>query len=122
MANTSNKSFSIAITGDGSSSSISWSEVFAGLSNPLSPAQSEVKDLVLGANTITPPTGGGTTPVGVLIIPPSTNANALTLKGVAGDTGVPISKTDITYIGLGATGTFVINAAALTSGVRFIWL
>jgi hypothetical protein len=122
MANTSNKSFSIAITGDGSISSIAWSEIFNGLSNPLSPAQSEIKDLALGANTITPPTGGGTTPVGVLIIPPSTNANALTLKGIAGDTGVPISKTDMTYIGLGAAGTFVINAAALTSGVRFIWI
>lgn len=122
MANTSNKSLSISITGDGSSSSISWSEVFPGLVNALSPAQSEIKDLALGANTITPPTGGGTTPVGVLIIPPSTNTNALTLKGIAGDTGVPISKTDFTYLSLGATGTFVINAAALTSGVRFIWI
>lgn len=117
MANTSSKSFSITVTGD-----IGWSEIFQGLANSLSPAQSEIKDLALGDNTITPPTGGGTTPVGVLIIPPSTNPNVLKLKGVGGDTGITISKGDICYLSLGSAGTFIINAAALTGGVRFIWL
>lgn len=122
MANTSNKSLSIQITGDGSSSTISWSEIFAGLSNPLSPAQSEIKDLASGLNTITPPTGGGTTPVGVLIIPPSTNSQTITLKGVTGDTGVPLSKTDFCYISLGSTGTFALTTGGIISGVRFIWI
>ena len=122
MANTSNKSLSIAITGDGSTSSIAWSEVFNGLVNGLSPAQSEIKDLTLGANTITVPVAGGATAIGVLIIPPSTNNQILTLKGVAGDVGIFIAKGDFTYLSLFGVATFVINAGGVVSGVRFIWI
>lgn len=35
---------------------------------------------------------------GVIIKPPSTNTGAITLKGVTGDTGIPIHKTEATMI------------------------
>lgn len=117
MATTSGRYLVLTLTGD-----IAWSEQFTGQNNAVSPAQSEVKDLASGANTITPPTGGGSTPTGVLIIPPSTNSQTLTAKGVIGDTGIPLSKTDFSFLSLGGTGTFVLTTGGAISGVRFIWL
>lgn len=48
--------------------------------------------LASGANTITIPTWA----TGMLIIPNTSNAVGLTLKGVTGDTGVPLSLTNPT--------------------------
>lgn len=93
----------------------------AAASNAASPAQVDLVNLSAGANTITVPTGGATA-VGVTIVPPAGNTSLITLKGIAGDTGVPLHKTDPTSIALDATcATFVLNAAAPITGVRFFW-
>ena len=75
-----------------------------------------------GANTITPPSVSGLTIIGVTIIPPAGNTTLITLKGVTGDTGIPIHKTDPTSLGLNTTlTTFVLTAAAQVNGVRLVW-
>jgi hypothetical protein len=94
--------------------------VYAAL-NSASPAQEEIRTLASGATTITVPTGGATV-VAVTIIPPAGNTLLITLKGVAGDTGVPLHKTDPTTIALDSTAaTFVLNAANTITGVRLRW-
>jgi hypothetical protein len=46
----------------------------------------------------------------------------MTLKGVAGDSGVPLHKTDPTSIALSlGFSSLILNVAAQTSGVRLIW-
>jgi hypothetical protein len=97
-------------------------ESFADANNNASPGQIQIINLALGDNTITPPTGG-TTPVGVVIFPPASNAIVLTLKGVGADTGIQIHKTLQTKLSLNSpTGTFVLNAASALTGMRLIWI
>lgn len=69
--------------------------------------------LASGANTITVPTWAA----GCIIIPPTTNAVALTLKGVTGDTGILLSLTLPSLVMFPATpsASFVITAASLTT-------
>src|SRR4030095_1957930 len=72
--------------------------------NEDSPAEVEFIDLSSGANTITAPDGA----VAVTIIPPAGNLILITLKGITGDTGIPLHKTDPTSIGIDTTlSTFV---------------
>ena len=106
----------IAFTGD----FVATNE-FNAASNTLSPGQTDVITLPTGATTITPPTGGSS-PMAVTVIPPSTNTIALTLKGIAADTGIGLHLTDPTSIGLASTtATFVLSAASTITGVRLIW-
>jgi hypothetical protein len=116
MATTSTRTGVITFTGD-----VTGTETFGGATNVTSPGQIELKTLVPGTNTITLPTGGST-PKAVTIIPPAANTSVLTLKGVAGDTGVALHLTDATTLALG-TGvtTFVLNSVGTATGVRFIW-
>lgn len=100
---------------------VALSQAFNAATNAVSPGKIDVVDLAAGTNTITPPVAGGTTPQAVTIIPPVGNAQTITLKGVAGDTGVPLHKTDPSSFGLGGTGTFVLTAGAIITGVRLIW-
>lgn len=75
--------------------------------------------LTTGANTVTVPTGGFTVN-GVMIVPPVTSVITKTLKGVSGDTGIPINTTQPTMLGLNGATSFVI----VTSGnetVQFVW-
>lgn len=116
MAVTGQRSITIQFTGD-----VKAANTFLAANNAASPGQIEIKSLAAGANTITPP-GGGTTPKSCTIIPPSGNTQLITLKGVGGDTGVALHKTDPTTIALDSpTATFVLNAAALIDGVRLVW-
>lgn len=86
--------------------------------NETSPAESEIRSLSSGANTITPPAGFSA----CTIIFPAGNAILVTLKGVSGDTGIVLHPTGPTSIGLNSTvTTFVLNAASALAGVRFIW-
>jgi hypothetical protein len=66
--------------------------------------------LASGANTITVPTWA----LFCLIQPASNNTVGLTLKGVTGDTGVPLSLTNPTLLSFAATppATIVLTAAA----------
>lgn len=116
MATTANRTVGFDFAGD-----VDYNQTFSATENADSPAQIDIVTLSLGANTITPPTGG-TTPVSCTIIPPPGNTQTITLKGVGGDTGIPLSKTDPTSIALDATpGTFVLTAGAQIEGVRLIW-
>jgi hypothetical protein len=77
--------------------------------------------LASGANTITVPTGA----TGVLIIPPAANAQTLTLKGVTGDTGVPISPSQPSLIMFATAppATIVVTAGgAIASETAFIFV
>jgi hypothetical protein len=115
MAVTAQRTTTIQFTGD-----VQAANTFSAANNAASPGQIEVKALAAGDNTITPPSGG-TTPKSVTIIPPSGNVNLLKLKGVGGDTGIELHKTDPTTIALNSpTNTFVINAAAITN-IRMVW-
>lgn len=69
--------------------------------------------LANGANTIAVPTWA----VGVLIEPAANNTIALTLKGVTGDTGTPLSPTAPTLISFPSTppANIVITAASVTT-------
>lgn len=76
-------------------------------------------DLTTGANTITIPTGASA----VIIIPPTTNTQALTLKGVSGDTGISIHKTSPTYVPFGTTpANFVVTSGGTVTGCAFIFV
>lgn len=94
---------------------------FLAATNTLSPGQVQIVDLSSGNNTITVPSAGSTQATAVTIIPPSGNAVVLTLKGVSGDTGIAIHKTDPTSLGLNSVSTFVLNAASAVAGVRLIY-
>lgn len=116
MAATSTRSIQVVFSSD-----VVGSNTFSAASNVVSPAAIEVKTLASGANTITPP-AGGTTPKACTIVPPSGNTVAITLKGVTGDTGIALHKTDPTSIALDSpTATFVLTAGAELAGVRLVW-
>ena len=96
-------------------------QTLACATNSDAPGQVEVRQLASGANTITPPQSG-VTAKGVIILPPSGNAVTITLKGVTGDTGVALHKTDPTMISLDSpTATFVLTAGGTIDNVRLIW-
>lgn len=69
--------------------------------------------LASGANTITVPTWAAL----CIIAPPITNAVALTLKGVTGDTGILIDLTSPSLLNFPSTppASFVVTAASLTT-------
>lgn len=116
MAVTSTRVITITYSGD-----TVGTEALPAAQNASSAGQIEIKTLASGANTITVPTGG-TVPTAVTIVPPSGNTNALTLKGVSGDTGIAMHLTDPTSLAIASSVVnFVINAGAQTTGVRFFW-
>jgi hypothetical protein len=89
--------------------------------NAASPGKVDIVSLALGVNTITPPSGGAT-PVACTILPPAGNVQTMTLKGVAGDTGVALHKTDPAVISLNSpTTTFVLDVTGAITGVRLVW-
>jgi hypothetical protein len=116
MAVASERKSTIAFTGD-----LEAQFNFYAADNAASPAQIDVVTLASGPNTITPPSSG-TTPKALTILPPAGNTVLITLKGVTGDTGVPLHKTDPTSIGVDSTlTTLVLTAAAEIAGVRLVW-
>lgn len=88
--------------------------------NAASPAAETLVNLSSGANTLTAPVAAVATRL--TIIPPSGNTILMTLKGVTGDTGVPLHLTDPTTIGVDSTlVTLCLTAASAITGVRLIW-
>lgn len=89
--------------------------------NGASPGSITIHTLSIGDNTITVPTGGSTVK-GATIIPPAGNTQAITLKGVGGDTGVVLSKLDPTSLAFEtAPANFILNAGGTITGLRIIW-
>jgi hypothetical protein len=73
--------------------------------------------LANGANTITVPSAPATS--GVIIVLPTDNTALVTLKGVSGDTGLPIGKVGwavLTWDSANAPSSFVINSASAQTG------
>lgn len=60
----------------------------------------------------------------IVVVPPRGNTNAMTLKGVTGDTGVPLNPNGITVIPIpsGGAPTWGLTVTVATTGVRFIVL
>lgn len=101
MAITANRSVIVEFTGD-----LEYTQQYDAQPSNASPGQVEVVDLAIGNNTITVPSGA----VAVTIVPASDNDETLRLKGVNGDTGINLSMTDPTSIGLDGVSSFVLNA------------
>lgn len=117
MSTTSQRSVSVILTGD-----VTANLEYAAANNGSCPGDIDILTLALGANTIVLPTGGSA-PKGAIIIPPSGNLLALTLKGVAGDTGIGLHLTDPISISFLTPPpvSFVINAGGVVAGLRIVW-
>jgi len=117
MSVTSSRTIQIEFSGD-----VDAEIIQSALDNAFSFGQIDTINLASGANTITGP-GVSFLVTGLTIIPPAGNTSLITLKGVAGDTGVNLHKTDPTSIALDNTPfvSLVLNAAAAIVGVRLIW-
>ena len=89
------------------------------LANSNSPIQNELKNLASGVNTITVPTTAG----GVIMQPLTSNTFTITLKGIAGDTGVLLAKTapSILTFDNPPPATFVLTTSGIINGFRFVW-
>ena len=111
MSITSNRSVVIEFTGD-----IEYSQTFEAAVVSTGSGQNQQVALTAGNNTITVPTSA----VAVTILMPDGNTVQVTLKGVAGDTGIALSKSDPTSIGLNGVTTFVLNAVSAVT-VRLIY-
>lgn len=116
MSITSTRVTTTVFTGD-----VSATYVAQAASNTNSPGTSYLTSLTTGNNTITPPTGGSV-PNSVTITPPAGNTQTITLKGVSGDTGISLHKTNPCTITLfDPTSTFVLVAGGAITGMRFTW-
>jgi hypothetical protein len=117
VAVTSNQTVTATFSGD-----FQASIPFSAAANAASPGMIQLFTLSSGNNTITLPTGGSTVKA-ALIIPPSGNTLDLILKGVGGDTGITVSKTDPTLVSFGTPppANFVLNASGTVTGLRIVW-
>jgi len=112
MAVTSNRSIVVSLSGD-----VSANASPRAAENTTASGVVELKTLSTDT-TITPPTGS----TACTIQAPAGTTATMTLKGVAGDTGVVLHKTDPSSFGLNnAATTFVITVSSSITSVRFIW-
>lgn len=117
MAVNSARTVTINLTGD-----VISDKIYSAAQNAVSPGAITVHALSSGDNTITVPSVTGITVKAATIIPPSTNTQAITLKGVGGDTGIALSKTDPTSIAFEtAPANFILNAGGAINGLRIVW-
>lgn len=115
MSATAVREITITLSGD-----VTGVDTLVAATNTTSPASITLHTLASGANTITAPTGA--TLQGATIVPPAGNLLSLTLKGVTGDTGVPLHLTDPTSLALPSTSTtFVLTAGGIITGLRIFW-
>lgn len=94
------------------------------LVNVNSPCTPQVLNLISGNNTINATTCPALPQAGgVVLIPPTGNGQALTLKGVALDTGLSISTVAPTVYSFSPAPptSFVINAGGAVTGFGLLW-
>lgn len=116
MSTNATRTITIAYSGD-----VNGTETLAAAPNAVTPGSVTIHSLTTGDNTITVPTGGSTVK-GATIVPPSGNAQNITLKGVGADTGIPIGQQDPTSIAFQtAPATFVLNVGGNVTGLRIFW-
>jgi hypothetical protein len=117
MAITSTRTTQLGFSGD-----ITQNIIQSALANVASPGQTDKVSLAIGFNAITPPSNTGDVITCLTIIPPAGNVNLITLKGVTGDTGIPLHKTDHTQIALDSTFTTLgLTVTVAVIGVRLVW-
>lgn len=117
MSNTSTRNVQIGFSGD-----VTLDVIQSALANDVSPAEAVLQSLLSGDNAITAPVVDAIVVTALTIIPPAGNLNIITLKGVNGDTGIPLHLTDPSSISLDSTFvSLVLNAADDITGVRLIW-
>ena len=111
-----------------SSTTIAWQVgqlIVQGVTYNLPNGVLQVNSVVFGSGTFISTTGPSGAVV-CLISPPAANAVQLTLKGVTGDTGIPITPNNVTPIPFFSTaGTNTIgltSASAITGNVYLVWL
>lgn len=95
------------------------------LYNANSPCAPQLLNLTSGNNTIsTTVCPALATAGGVWLIPPLGNGQALTIKGINADTGLPISTTAPTFIALPVSppSSFVINAAGAVTAFQLLFV
>ena len=116
MASSATWTSQLVVTGDMGQQTIP----FNAANNPASPVLEQLVNLANGANTFAVPAAG--TVVRLTIIPPSGNTTSITAKGVTGDTGIPLHKTDPTSIGIdGGFTQIVLTAGGAINNVRLVW-
>lgn len=110
------QTITIVYTGD-----VTGTETITSATNAASPGVVELKTLASGFNTITLPTGGATV-VSCVIVPPPANVVTLTLKGVTGDTGIPLHLTEPSKLTFAVgTTTFGLTTSNTLTGIRLYW-
>lgn len=89
-----------------------------------SPASNQMVSLLgLTDNEIEVPDMDGFDTHGVMIVPPDGNINEITLKGIAGDTGVVLSATKQSLINFGVAppASIFLYSGGSINGLRLIW-
>lgn len=115
MATTTTAVVTLTSTGDDPAT-----RVFSAAANQASPVNDQLVNLANGVNTFTVPTAGTITRV--TIIPPAGNTTSMVLKGLSGDTGVSLHRTDWTSIGLdNGVAQIVITTGGIINNVRILW-
>lgn len=103
MSKTASITTTWSISGDGLTGSDS-----ATITNAASEAPTSLAFASASFSAVAIPTGA----LGVLIRPPPSNTQTLTIKGVTGDTGIPISAsspTKLDFTGIAAGGAVVVT-------------
>jgi hypothetical protein len=117
LAVTSSRTVQVQFAGD-----IIQQTILSALDNAVSPGKDDIVTLAIGANLITAPVITNLVVTGLTIIPPAGNVNLIVLKGVTGDTGINLHKTDPTSIALDITFvSLVLTVTVQVNGVRLIW-
>jgi len=118
MSNTSSRTVQVQFSGN-----ISTDVIQSALDNNVSPAVLEIVTLISGNNAITPPIVSGVVVTGLTIIPPAGNLVIITLKGINGDTGIPLHLTDPCSLSLDPSFTGLVLSAggANVIGIQLIW-
>lgn len=90
-----------------------------GMNFTSTPGKFDLVNIPSGNTTVVPPAG---TDVIVVVMPPTTAT--VTIKGVAGDTGIPLvlSTTEVRWFVLPIGSAFVVNSSLPVIGVEVLYL
>ena len=117
MAKTSTINLNVMIQGDGINTA--YAPPGAPIVNTTAPAGGPITvALAMSDNTLTVPPGA----LGMIIVPPSISVVTKAIKGAALDTGLAISPTRVTMIGLPAGATSVIISASAPEDITVQWI
>jgi hypothetical protein len=116
MSKTSTVTLTVSVTGDGLSESYALPAVVNAAAPGGGPSNLA---LATGFNSIAVPPGS----LGFILIPPVGSVITKTLKGITGDTGIPLHVTNPTWVSLPpATATIGITAGGAGETVAIHWL